>query len=295
LVSAERRPVLLHDCEEHIRDRLAELQRKFAAELELRRRGARDAEQGSGAEMDSKSGDGEMDVHMRLRMQVERTKIFELPLQCVMSNFKLVGPILQDIMREYEEVFEQLAVAREQALRQVVEETADADVEFRQHKARYDREIGHLRDSLGAWRKVSEDCNQDLTTLTEDKAEVETELRTETERYLKKDSLMAQVLTSNEKLDAEHESLKDVRDVYEQLEEQLQQVERRRMAAGAKGADGDLRIAALRQQIRQKSTEVDLLQRMEELARWRISQVARDGAKSKGDGAAGGSRDGGGG
>ena len=68
-------------------------------------------------------------------------------------------------------------------------------------------------------------------------------------------------------------SLKDVRDVYQQLEAKLQEVDLQRMAADAQGADNDLRLAALRQQIRHRKTEISLLQRMEELARWRISQL----------------------
>jgi hypothetical protein len=270
VVSAERRPVLLHDCEEHIKERLADLNCKFAAELDRRSGVTGDADKETAL---SAGKVGEMDVHMRLRLQVDRTKIFELPLQCMISNFKLVGPMLQDITKEYEEVFEQLTLARELALRQVVHDSADVDVEYRQQKARYDRKVGRLRNSLAAWQKVMADCNSKMHALNEIKTEIKKELDAETQKYLKKDSLMAQVVTSNEKLDAEHESLKDVRDVYQQLEAKLQEVDLQRMAAGAQGADNDLRLAALRQQIRHRKTEISLLQRMEELARWRISRL----------------------
>ena len=91
-VSKERKPVLLHDCEEHIADGLGELSRKFAAERSRDTGRVKD---------ETASDDGNMrDVNERLKMQIERAKIFELPMRCIISNFKELGPLLKEIIDE---------------------------------------------------------------------------------------------------------------------------------------------------------------------------------------------------
>ena len=89
-MSKERNPVLLHDCEEHIADGLRELSREFAAG----RNG--DFERGQ----DETAGDGGKmrDVTKYLKMRIERAKIFQLPMRCIISNFKELGPLLKEIV-----------------------------------------------------------------------------------------------------------------------------------------------------------------------------------------------------
>lgn len=92
---AQEKPVLLYECEEHIREGLKELDSKFDAE-EKRIGGSRKDDV---VHQIIVPGDAGLpaDVHLQLRRQIERVKIFELPLQCIIKNFKLVGPILERI------------------------------------------------------------------------------------------------------------------------------------------------------------------------------------------------------
>lgn len=89
-VSKEQTPVLLHDCEEHIKDGLSQLSREFAAVWNG------DIERGQ----DEGAGDGGKmrDVTKYLKMRIERAKIFQLPMRCIISNFKELGPLLKEIV-----------------------------------------------------------------------------------------------------------------------------------------------------------------------------------------------------
>ena len=88
----EERPALLHDCENHIRNGLRQLDVEFG------------------------TVDGVVcveDVEVRLRRQIGRAKVFELPLHCIIQNFGLVGATLHDIANEYEAAFQHLSAARQ--------------------------------------------------------------------------------------------------------------------------------------------------------------------------------------
>ncbi len=50
---------------------------------------------------------GEEDVHMKLKRQIARTKVFELPLQCLILNFRGCSSLLRRIVAEYEDIFAQ--------------------------------------------------------------------------------------------------------------------------------------------------------------------------------------------
>jgi hypothetical protein len=91
-VIKERKPVLLHDCEEHIADGLDELNRKFASERSADTERMKD-------EMANDDG-RKWDVNEQLKMQIERAKMFELPMRCIIANFKELGPLLKEIIDE---------------------------------------------------------------------------------------------------------------------------------------------------------------------------------------------------
>jgi hypothetical protein len=91
-VSKERNPVLLHDCEEHIEDGLSQLSRELAAGQNGNIERGQDERAGAG------DGGKMRDVTKYLKMRIERAKIFQLPMRCIISNFKELGPLLKEIV-----------------------------------------------------------------------------------------------------------------------------------------------------------------------------------------------------
>lgn len=119
-----------------------------------------------------------------------------------------------------------------------------------------------------------------IAELIEQKAAVDEELRKETRTYLQKESLMEQLQSDHERLAAQHGSLKDVRTNYQKLEQQLADVNQKHGDTVAAHADQDLRLAALRQQIKHKRQEIEMAHRMHNLVIWKVKQMKLQGSSA---------------
>ena len=112
-----------------------------------------------------------------------------------------------------------------------------------------------------------------IAELMGQKAAVDEELQKETRTYLQKESLIEQLQSDHERLAAQHGSLKDVRTNYQKLEQQLADVNQKHGDTVAAHADQDLRLAALRQQIKHKRQEIEMAHRMHNLVIWKVKQT----------------------